>query len=622
MKKLFFLLIAILASECYAVADNITVKDVTLINYEASTVEVNLTCTSSDIVALQFNMILPDGIEPVMEGNDVVINASDRLAGNYILHASQVGDGSYLFVFLSKDRTPITPESSTLFTFGIKKVQKNDGNYTAAVSNVIMSDIKGEKTTLENSSFAVTVISKYDIIYMIDDEEYKRVSYFVGSPVEPEPEPMKVGYTFSGWTDIPDVMPAHDVTVVANWIINSYKLIYKVDGEVYKELEVEYGASIIPEEEPQREGYTFSGWTDIPSTMPAKDVVVEASWKVNTYKLIYMIDGEVYKELEVEYNSIVIPEENPFKDGYKFSGWSEIPQIMPAEDVVVIGSFEKIAVVIDIQEEIVITTQEGDENVTDEEIAAVTEVLNNKAVELTEDELNLADALETADDSTVTFSLVISLAGAEVSNNEEGDIIVSGMSFEVKLNKVEDGITENVDNSAIKKNITFRLPVQKEVEKPSVRLKHNNEDIGLLVILIDEDTEDKYVEVATGSFSTFSYLISDLDISQLKETIAKARDYLDSLIDSKFYDCATILEQAVSDAEQALKSTNQESIDVAVQNLENILEIVRKQVDSIITDVDDTFHSSMKQSNVKYLRDGRIYIVTPTASYSLFGISD
>ena len=66
-------------------------------------------------------------------------------------------------------------------------------------------------------------------------------------------------------------MPANDVEVNGTFSINSYKLTYKVDGEVYKESALEYGTAITPEAEPTKEGYTFSGWSQIPATMPARD---------------------------------------------------------------------------------------------------------------------------------------------------------------------------------------------------------------------------------------------------------------------------------------------------------------------------------------------------------------
>lgn len=57
-----------------------------------------------------------------------------------------------------------------------------------------------------------------------------------------------------------------------------YKLTYMVDGVVYKTYDIAYGASITPEAEPTKEGYTFSGWSTIPSKMPAEDVVITGTF--------------------------------------------------------------------------------------------------------------------------------------------------------------------------------------------------------------------------------------------------------------------------------------------------------------------------------------------------------
>ena len=182
-------------------------------------------------------------------------------------------------------------------------------------------------------------INSYKLTYMVDGEEYKSYQIDYGTSITAEVLPTKVGYTFSGWSEIPDTMPAHDVTVTGSFSVNSYTLTYVVDDEVYKTYEVEYGTEIIPEEAPQKTGYTFSGWNDIPSTMPAKNVTISGTFTINNYKLTYVVDGEVYKTVEVEYNSVIMPESEPTKEGYTFSGWSEIPGTMPANDVTITGSF-------------------------------------------------------------------------------------------------------------------------------------------------------------------------------------------------------------------------------------------------------------------------------------------
>ncbi len=181
----------------------------------------------------------------------------------------------------------------------------------------------------------------YKLTYTVDGEEYKVFSYEYGAAITAEAAPSKEGYTFSGWSEIPETMPANDVTVTGSFTINKYKLIYQVDGEDYKTYEVKYGSAITAEAAPTKEGYTFSGWSEIPETMPANDVTVTGTFTINKYKLIYQVDGEDYKTYEVEYGSVITAEATPSKEGYTFSGWSEIPEKMPAKDVTITGTFTK-----------------------------------------------------------------------------------------------------------------------------------------------------------------------------------------------------------------------------------------------------------------------------------------
>lgn len=118
-----------------------------------------------------------------------------------------------------------------------------------------------------------------------------------------------------------------------------FHLIYKVDNEEYKDIWYELGESITPEAEPTKEGYSFSGWSEIPETMPDHDVTVTGTFSPNTYKLTYIVDGEEYKVAEIKCDAAITVEACPTKKGMTFSGWSEIPEIMPAKDVEVTGTF-------------------------------------------------------------------------------------------------------------------------------------------------------------------------------------------------------------------------------------------------------------------------------------------
>lgn len=69
------------------------------------------------------------------------------------------------------------------------------------------------------------------------------------------------------------------------------------------------------------------------------DPITEVFAVVECSTLTYMVDGEIYKTYEVPHGSAITPEEEPTKDGYTFSGWSDIPETMPNEDVTITGTF-------------------------------------------------------------------------------------------------------------------------------------------------------------------------------------------------------------------------------------------------------------------------------------------
>ena len=187
-----------------------------------------------------------------------------------------------------------------------------------------------------SGSFAV---NSYTITYMVDGEVYKTENIAYGSKVTAMAEPVKEGHTFSGWSGVPATMPAKDVTVSGSFTVNSYTITYMVDGEVYKTENYVYGAAITAEESPVKEGYTFSGWSEIPATMPAGNITISGSFAVNSYTVTYMVDGEVYKTENIAYGSKVTAMAEPVKEGHTFSGWSGVPATMPAKDVTVSGSF-------------------------------------------------------------------------------------------------------------------------------------------------------------------------------------------------------------------------------------------------------------------------------------------
>ena len=184
------------------------------------------------------------------------------------------------------------------------------------------------------------IVNKHSVIYYVDGSVYATFDVDYGSTITVIANLIKTGYTFSGWSEVPVTMPDHNVIINGNFMLNKYAVKYMLAGEEYATDSIAYGEEIVLQPSPEREGHTFSGWSDAPITMPANDVVINGVYTVNSYQLTYKVDGKLYTTMTVTYGTPIYPIATPIKDGYIFSGWSEIPETMPAEDVIVIGSFE------------------------------------------------------------------------------------------------------------------------------------------------------------------------------------------------------------------------------------------------------------------------------------------
>ena len=170
-----------------------------------------------------------------------------------------------------------------------------------------------------------------------------------------EPEaPTKEGHKFNGWkdaagnaVDFPMKVTA-DMVLTADWVVNTYTITFVDEDETLKTVTAEYGQPIVAPT-PEKDGFTFTGWDqEVPSTMPATNMTIKASWTVKTYTLSFVdADGSAIKSITQAYNSDVTAPVNPTKEGYTFTGWvdadgktAQIPTKMPAEDITYKASWQ------------------------------------------------------------------------------------------------------------------------------------------------------------------------------------------------------------------------------------------------------------------------------------------
>lgn len=180
----------------------------------------------------------------------------------------------------------------------------------------------------------------YDLADGVNNPE-NPTSYTIESGLITLKDPTKEGYTFAGWYNGEQLVTTIDsntlenISLTAKWTVNSYKLTFDVDGNL-TERTFKYGESITAIENPTKVGHTFVGWSEeLPETMPANDITVEAKWAINSYDITYDLAGGVNNsENPTTYTieSGLITLKNPTREGYTFLGWYNGEQLVTIID--------------------------------------------------------------------------------------------------------------------------------------------------------------------------------------------------------------------------------------------------------------------------------------------------
>ena len=161
-----------------------------------------------------------------------------------------------------------------------------------------------------------------------------------GTKITTPADPTRKGYTFKGWDkEIPKTMPAENITVKAQWEINQYTITFDTNGgSEIAPITQDYGTAITAPADPTRKGYTFKGWDkEIPETMPAENITVKAQWEINQYTITFDTNGgSEIAPITQNYGTKITAPADPTRKGYTFKGWDkEIPETMPAENITI-----------------------------------------------------------------------------------------------------------------------------------------------------------------------------------------------------------------------------------------------------------------------------------------------
>jgi len=188
-------------------------------------------------------------------------------------------------------------------------------------------------------------VKSYEVTFVLNnDTEDVVTSFDFGHEIEAPIGFEKTGYTFTGWSpELPDTMPAEDITVYAQWTINEYTITFMTDGGSHvNPICQEYGTAITPPANPTKTGYAFVDWdAEIPETMPDHDMMINAIWSINSYTISFETDGgSEVASIEQNYNTEITAPDAPTKTGYTFGGWlPEVPSKMPAENMTCVAQW-------------------------------------------------------------------------------------------------------------------------------------------------------------------------------------------------------------------------------------------------------------------------------------------
>ena len=189
-------------------------------------------------------------------------------------------------------------------------------------------------------------INQYTITFDTNGgSEIAPITQDYGTEITAPADPTRKGYTFKGWDkEIPETMPAENITVKAQWEINQYTITFDTNGgSEIAPITQDYGTEITAPADPTRKGYTFKGWDkEIPETMPAENITVKAQWEINQYTITFDTNGgSEIAPITQDYGTKITAPANPTRKGYTFKGWDkEIPKTMPAENITVKAQWE------------------------------------------------------------------------------------------------------------------------------------------------------------------------------------------------------------------------------------------------------------------------------------------
>ena len=208
--------------------------------------------------------------------------------------------------------------------------------FSVAAESVLSGEVKAD------GSLVLKVYYSRNQYKLTVDGNVTNVYY--GAAISVAEPAAREGYTFAGWEpELPDTMPANDVTVVSKWT---------EDGADYTAYDAAVAAAQAKKAETDYDKtYTAESRAALDAALAEKvagkkyseqNVVDAATKAINdaiaaldlmTYNATFYVDGAEYRVVPTKVGAQIVAPEAPSKTGYVFTGWDPAVGVMGTEDV-------------------------------------------------------------------------------------------------------------------------------------------------------------------------------------------------------------------------------------------------------------------------------------------------
>ncbi|MCR5701104.1 MAG: InlB B-repeat-containing protein [Lachnospiraceae bacterium] len=425
-----------------------------------------------------------------------------------------------------------------------KKIGIRRKNLTDTDDNTVDGDFEPVDYSFENTDYIRYIspkcsadgpwtfdekkIPKYKVLFDMNTKDLESVTkeYSYASRVETPEEPIRKGYTFTGWytdekcTEVYDfkkTKPIADIILYAGWEVNNYTIHFETNGgSAINDITQDYGAKITAPEAPSREGYTFTGWYIDEkferqfafTTMPSENLTLYAGWKRIEYNVTWVdFDGKMLKSETVAQGKSGSSPVNPSREGYTFIGWSAKADKV-VSDMTIEAQYSKVTVLLTVKYDM----PEGDSSTTNtsafgesvEEITLYTEKYKKADFKAKIIGSELPVTWSSSDTAVLSVSqegkVTAKKAGVAYVYAESGagkaacKVIVKKAGITVKLSG------KPVDSLVLKKNKNYKISAK---AVPAGKIKYSVKDKSILTITNKGKIKTKkkgktYIVVSSG----------------------------------------------------------------------------------------------------------------------------